>query len=144
VALAWNGVGQAAAYNVYRAACSSCTFSKINPGPVQGASYADAGLAPGTAYFYKVRAIDGSGSESGDSNLATGSTTASRPFCDPYFRNVYQHWSEGRSWTTWLATYAYGSNQFVGYTGPTSYTVEALLTQSAPSSGYFTVGVPCN
>jgi hypothetical protein len=144
VALFWTGVGQAAYYNVYRASCSGCSFNKLNPAPVTGPSYADSALSPNTPYYYKVRAIDSSGNESGDSNLVAGTTAAPRPFCDPYYRSVYQHWSEGRSWTTEYETFAYGSNQFIGYTGPSSLVIQALLTQSAPASGYFSVGAPCN
>src|SRR5476651_1479752 len=41
VALAWTGVGGAAGYNVYRATCSTCAFSKANAALVTSPSYAD-------------------------------------------------------------------------------------------------------
>ncbi len=141
IELHWNPVAGAAGYTVYRADCAGCAFSKINDKPVVGASFADAGLSPSTAYHYRVRAIDGGGQESGDSATVSLATAPVPPVCDPYYRTNYDHWLESRAYTDFfnLNIYADGSKQWMGYTGPTSYTSETFLTQTSPS--YYAIGV---
>jgi hypothetical protein len=44
-------------YNVYRAPTCGGQFIKINPAPVTGTVYLDAGVATGAAYCYQVTAV---------------------------------------------------------------------------------------
>jgi hypothetical protein len=54
---------------------------------------------------------------------------------------VYQHWREGRTHLRWLKTYANGSGEYVGASGPGSLFEQVLLTQTSP--GHFVVGRAC-
>jgi poly(3-hydroxybutyrate) depolymerase len=140
IALHWQGVAGAMSYNVYRANCATCAFGKVNAAPVKGNSYADAGLSASTSYRYTVRAVNASGVESADSAIASRATTAPPPACDPYFRSNYDHWYEDRAYTDlWnINIYAYGSNVWLGYTGPSSKTVETFLRKTG--LGYYRKG----
>lgn len=140
VALHWQGVAGAVSYNVYRADCGGCAFVKKNSAPVKGYSYADAGLSASTSYRYTVRAVNAASVESADSAIASRATAAPPPACDPYFRSNYDHWYEDRAYTDFwnINIRAYGSNVWLGYTGPSSMTVETFLRQTAP--GYYRKG----
>jgi len=140
VSLAWSPVAGASGYNVYRATCSSCSFTKVNAALVTGASFGDRSLAASTAYYYKLRAVNGSGSESADSAVVSKSTAAAPPFCDPYHRDNVSHVDEGRAYVFWGYDYAFGSNNVMGLWNAL---VETDLRQSAAGSGSFSVG-PCS
>jgi hypothetical protein len=140
VSLAWSPVATAAGYNVYRAGCSGCSFTKLNATPVSGASYGDRGLAASTSYYYKVRAVNSTGTESADSAVVAKATAGTPPFCDPYHRDNVSHVNEGRAYVFWGYDYAIGSNNLMGLWNAL---VETDLRQSAAGSGYFSVG-PCN
>jgi poly(3-hydroxybutyrate) depolymerase/fibronectin type 3 domain-containing protein len=73
VSLAWNAVGSATGYNVYR------NGVKANGAAVAGTSYTDGGLASGTSYSYTVKAVASGGAESAASNTVTGTTTGTPP-----------------------------------------------------------------
>lgn len=72
--------GDLAGYNVYRTQTAGDTGAIINAGLISGTSYADVGLSNGTAYFYRIEAVDTSGNLSGLSAQASatpiGDTTA--------------------------------------------------------------------
>lgn len=142
VELHWTPVAGAASYAVYRASCAGCSPTKINTAPVNGPSFADSGLTSGSTYYYTVRAVDSSGTESGNSPSITVTTAAKPPACDPYYRSNYDHWYESRAYTDIFNVniYAVGSNQWLGYTGPLSMTDKTLLRQT--SSNYYVIG-PC-
>jgi hypothetical protein len=76
VTITWTAPGGAAKYHVYRTGNNS-TYSQVNGETTVGTSFTDTGavvaVAANTSYLYKVRAVDGSGNESADSNkdLAT-------------------------------------------------------------------------
>ena len=134
VALAWSGVGGAKGYNVYRAACTSCAFGKVNTALLTSPSYADfGGLSAGTLYRYKVRAVSAAtGAESGDSAVVSRATVATPRSCDPYYRDNYTHTTEGRAYAYYGYAYANGSNDFMGLWNIYS---ETNLIQTG--SGYF-------
>jgi DNA/RNA endonuclease G (NUC1) len=73
VALSWNAVSGATSYNVKRSLTTGSGFSTINN--VAAASYDDTSVTNGTAYFYKVSAINGRG-EGSDSAEATATPAA--------------------------------------------------------------------
>lgn len=142
IELHWRPVAQASGYDVYRAACSTCAFSKLDATPVSGASFADSNLSPLTTYFYRVRSVDSTGNESADSPTVSFATAALPSVCDPYYRTNYDHWYESRAYTD-LANvdiYAYGSNAWLGYTGPASTIVQTMLRRTG--TNYYVVG-PC-
>ena len=70
IALAWDAVGSAAGYAVYRSPVTRGGYERI--GSATGTTYTDtdAALRSGQAYHYVVRALDGPGNESADSNEA--------------------------------------------------------------------------
>lgn len=107
--VSWSTVSGAAGYNVYR------DGSQVNGAPVAGTSYTDTGLAPGTAYSWTVRTVDGSGAESAPSAPATGTTTGTPPATPTcYTASNYAHTLAGRAYALWGYTYAYGSNENMG------------------------------
>ncbi len=62
ISLDWNDVAQVDGYNVYRAPVSSGNFTKLNSQLLTTSGpYVDAGLNPGTRYFYKVKAQNSEG-----------------------------------------------------------------------------------
>src|SRR5471030_933258 len=131
VALAWTGVGGGASYNVYRATCSTCAFSKANAALVTSPSYADGARTASTTYFYKVRAYNGT-LESADSAIVSRATVAAQASCDPYYRDNYTHTIESRAYALFGSAYAHGSNNYLGLWN--IYT-ETNLIQT--SSGFF-------
>lgn len=66
--LSWSAVGDSdlQGYNIYRATFGSA-YTKINSTPVTSTSYTAGGLTNGTAYLFRIRAIDNGNQESGDS-----------------------------------------------------------------------------
>jgi DNA/RNA endonuclease G (NUC1) len=73
VALSWNAVSGATSYNVKRSLTTGSGFSTINN--VAVASYDDTSVTNGTAYFYKVSAVNGRG-EGSDSAEASATPAA--------------------------------------------------------------------
>ncbi len=137
VALAWPPAPGAKGFNVYRADCAGCEFSKVNKDLVTGTSFGDHRLAPETAYVYKLRAVTAAGAEGPESNVAAITTTAAPPACDPYQRDNMTHWMEGRADMLFGLVSAKGSNEAMGLGTPL---VETTLNQIRP--GYFAIG-PC-
>ena len=135
VALAWTPAPQAKGFNVYRADCATCKFTRINKHPVSGTSYGDHGLAPRTAYVYKLRTVDAAGAEGPLSHAAGITTTAPPPACDPYQRDNLSHWMEGRADMVFGVVSAKGSGQAMGLGTPL---VETTLNQVRP--GHFVIG----
>ena len=70
--LTWNAVSGATSYKVYRAASQNGTYSLL--GTVTATSYTNTGAKAGTAYWYKVKAVNSAG-ESAYSNIVSGRAT---------------------------------------------------------------------
>jgi glycosidase len=68
VSLAWNAVAGAAGYDVYRSVVTRGGYVKANGAPVTGTNFTDTGLRNARTYYYVVRALDGPGNASADSN----------------------------------------------------------------------------
>lgn len=66
VNLNWNAAGGAAGYAVYRSPLSGGGF--VAAGTTTDTTFSDSGLRNGQRYFYVVRALDGAGNESANSN----------------------------------------------------------------------------
>lgn len=137
VALFWKPVATAKSYNLYRALCANCAFEKINAAPIAGASAGDFNLQAKKTYFYKVRAVDGTGTESSDSTVVSKITAASPSPCNVYHRDNFSHWRESRANLFFGFAYAIGSNDAMG---PGTILTETMLRQVNPA--YFKVG-PC-
>jgi hypothetical protein len=74
--ISWSFVSTATGFDVYRATSSGGSFSKINgANPVTTLSYTDTGRTAETAYFYKIKAKNGTG-DSSFSAEATNTTEA--------------------------------------------------------------------
>lgn len=65
ISVAWNAVAGASSYRIFRST-SGLTFTQV--GSTSGTNFLDSTSA-GTAYLYKVRAVDASSNESADSNI---------------------------------------------------------------------------
>ncbi|WP_141694365.1 fibronectin type III domain-containing protein, partial [Desulfosporosinus sp. BG] len=57
--LDWDSVSDATSYYIYRATSSSGSFTKI--ASVTTTSYTNSGLSDDTTYYYKVKAVNSSG-----------------------------------------------------------------------------------
>ena len=79
VDLSWtaNTESDLAGYNVYRAETSGGPYTQVNGSPVASAQYTDSAVTNGTTYYYVVRAVDGAGQESLDSNETSATPTGS-------------------------------------------------------------------
>ncbi|ADQ45037.1 glycoside hydrolase family 16 [Caldicellulosiruptor kronotskyensis 2002] len=77
IELNWLPVNGASYYNVYRAFSSAGPYKKINTTAIQSTTYTDTNLIAGTAYYYKVSAVN----EYGESKLseAVVATTQTAP-----------------------------------------------------------------
>jgi len=75
VAISWNGSSGATSYNVYRGTAAGGESSTAIATGVTTLSFTNTGLTNGTTYYYKVKAVNSSGS-SGYSNEASATPTA--------------------------------------------------------------------
>jgi len=58
VHIKWDSVSGASGYNVYRSISSSGTYEKVNTEPIESTSFADTGLSPASAYYYKITSVN--------------------------------------------------------------------------------------
>jgi hypothetical protein len=71
VSLSWTAsTSVVSGYNVYRSTTSGAGYTKLNGGLVSAVSYTDSAVVNGTTYYYVTTAVDGTGTESSDSNEA--------------------------------------------------------------------------
>jgi hypothetical protein len=77
VTLGWtaNVEPDLAGYNLYRNEASGGPYSKVNGPLIVGTTYSVNTVAPGTLYYYVLRAVDTSANESGNSNDANATAT---------------------------------------------------------------------
>src|SRR5439155_461008 len=68
VALHWNGVDGATAYDVYKSPVTGGGYVKVNDAPVNGTSFTDTAAVNGKLVYYVVRALDSAGNASAESN----------------------------------------------------------------------------
>ncbi len=75
--ISWNANSEldVVGYNLSRSLAMTGPFTIINPSLLIGTSYSDTGLDEDTTYYYKLKAIDYAGLESGFSAIASGATT---------------------------------------------------------------------
>jgi len=75
VTLNWTGSAGATSYNVYRGTSAGGESATPIATGITGATYTNSGLTNGTTYYYKVAAVNGSGT-SGQSNEASATPTS--------------------------------------------------------------------
>lgn len=72
--LSWTqGSGEVTGYRIERATSAAGPFAPVGTTTGEAREYTDSELAPGTTYYYRVRALNGLG-EGGVSNVASGTT----------------------------------------------------------------------
>ena len=79
VTLNWTAATDAVSYNVYRSTTSGGPYTSI-ASDITGTTYTDTGLTNGTTYYYVVKAVNSSGTESAYSNEASATPTASATY----------------------------------------------------------------
>ena len=132
VALIWQPNTAAAGFNIYRSPSSAGPFTKINSGPVSGASFVDRQRNPNTTDYYRMSAIDGFNQESAPTTPVPGKTASQPVACDPYFSNNVMHVAHYRARADLTGEIrALGSNDKMG---PYSVNVFRHLVKDAPFS----------
>jgi hypothetical protein len=133
--LNWTPVFGANKYNVYRSGSSIGPFTLRSGTTTAAASYADSGLAANTAYYYRVTAVDASGMESAPSGVASVTTAATPPVCDPWYSDNATHVTNGRAYVLFGLAFAMGSGDSMGL-------AVATVSTALKKSGYnYYVGV---
>ncbi len=77
VTVTWNAASNAVYYNVFRSTSAGGTYTKINTSAVSVLTYNDSTVECSTHYFYRVSAVNGFGTESGQSSYSEGWATPS-------------------------------------------------------------------
>jgi hypothetical protein len=83
-----------AGYNVYRATTSGGPWTRANASLITATTYNDAGLNPGTTYFWVARSQNGSGTESANSNQVSATTGVG--YTEAVTATVLNHYVAGR------------------------------------------------
>jgi hypothetical protein len=76
--VSWQQTGSSA-FNVYRSMTGGAVGDRINPSPIQGASYRDITVRDGNTYYYTVRSVDSGGNEGADSTQSSATAKTSPP-----------------------------------------------------------------
>lgn len=124
--LAWNTVGSAASYLVYRDGAKVATTAS--------ASYTDTGLRAGTSYRYTVAAADSGGTAGTASAAVTATTSGGTAPARCFTATNYAHVTAGRAHTSGGYVYANGSEQNMGL-----YNVFVTHTLRESPTGYFVI-----
>ena len=77
ITVSWSSVTGATSYKIYRSTSSSGTYSEVATGQT-GTSYDNTGLSASTTYYYKVAAVNASGT-SAQSSAASATTQPAQP-----------------------------------------------------------------
>jgi aryl-phospho-beta-D-glucosidase BglC (GH1 family) len=104
VSLSWNAVAGATSYSLYRTANSGFESATPSVTGITGTSYTDTGLNDGTTYYYRVVAVNASGS-SGFAAEVHASTPGTNP--DPtqfHFETGVQPWAPNGAQISGIAT----------------------------------------
>ncbi|MEU1126934.1 PHB depolymerase family esterase [Streptomyces sp. NPDC005899] len=124
--LAWDTVGGAASYAVYRDGAK--VASATSP------SFTDTGLRAGTSYRYTVAAADSSGAAGASSPAVTATTPGGTAPAACFTATNYAHVAAGRARTSGGRVQANGSGQDMGL-----YNVFVTHTLRESPAGYFVI-----
>lgn len=113
VALAWTRSDSAELYHLYRASDPTGPFDELAMVSAATNSYVDSGLEPDTSYSYQVRAAVNGIEYS--SEIASITTRAPAPECDPYFSDNVTHVHRGRAQVWFGVVFARGSWDYMGF-----------------------------
>jgi hypothetical protein len=104
VTVSWNAVSGATSYQLYRTANSGSESSTPSVTGLTGTTFTDTGLNPGTTYYYRVVAVNGSGA-SGFSTEASASTPGTNPDPSKFnFETDNQLWKPSGAQISGVAT----------------------------------------
>ncbi|MEU5716641.1 PHB depolymerase family esterase [Streptomyces sp. NPDC020403] len=126
VSLAWNAVGQAASYSVYRDGTKVTSTAST--------AFTDTGLGAGTSHRYTVAAVDSSGTTGSLSPAVTATTSGGTAPAACFTATNYAHVTAGRARTSGGYVYANGSGQNMGL-----YNVFVTHTLRESPAGYFVI-----
>ncbi|MBI1891572.1 MAG: fibronectin type III domain-containing protein [Burkholderiales bacterium] len=147
-----SGSSDLAGYNMYYSTVSGGPYTKHNSVPNGATSYTYTGLTSSTTYYFVVRAVNLTGTESANSSQVSGSTLSAKP-AQPTNVAVGTGTTDTTVPLTWTASTGPNLNGYNVYTatqtggaytkhnsslvgsGATSYTVDKLQ----PDSSYFFV-----
>ncbi|MFF0071812.1 PHB depolymerase family esterase [Streptomyces sp. NPDC005494] len=124
--LAWNAVGGATSYAVYRDGAKVATTAST--------SFADTGLAPGATYRWTVAAVSSSGTVGATSSPVTATTPGGTAPARCFTASNYAHVTAGRAHTSGGHAYANGSGQDMGL-----YNVFVTHTLRESPAGHFVI-----
>jgi len=82
VQLDWddNTESSLAGYDVYRSRLTGLIYSKVNDEPLSSSEYLDTDVDNGVKYYYKIKAVDQTGNESGYSDIVAATPEANTTF----------------------------------------------------------------
>ncbi|MDO4272452.1 MAG: fibronectin type III domain-containing protein [Eubacteriales bacterium] len=135
----WDPVAGATRYNVYRSTTDSGPFTLA--GLAGSPSFTDAGLTPGTLYYYRVAAVAGE-TEGALSNIASAATEADIPMPTNVLATPVSQTQINTTWNTVPNATAYavyrsttpdGTYQYVGTTSDPSFSDTGL----SPDTTYY-------
>ncbi|KPC84629.1 MULTISPECIES: extracellular catalytic domain type 1 short-chain-length polyhydroxyalkanoate depolymerase [Streptomyces] len=124
--LAWNAVGGAASYAVYRDGAKVTTTAST--------SFTDTGLTAGTSYRYTVASVGSSGAAGAGSSAVTATTSGGTAPANCFTATNYAHVTAGRAHTSGGHAYANGSEQDMGL-----YNVFVTHTLRESPAGHFVI-----
>ncbi|MDO0825144.1 fibronectin type III domain-containing protein [Desulfosporosinus nitroreducens] len=133
--LAWDSVSDATSYNIYRATSSLGTYTKVDA--VTTTNYTDDDLSGETTYYYKVKAVNSSGTSDYSSVVYATTSNESDELSVPDdltatvkgSSEIYLDWdsvSDATSYNIYRATSSLGTYTKVDAVTTTSYTDDDL------------------
>ena len=138
IAVSWYSVTGAAGYIVYRGTSAYGTYTQV--GTTSSTSYTDSYPSPGTTYYYKVSAYNGSGESPQSSSYDYATTKPSAPSSvsarAAASNSITVNWYSATGATgyrVYRSTSASGTYTQVGSTSSTSYTDNSLT----PGTTYY-------
>jgi fibronectin type 3 domain-containing protein len=132
VALSWSASSGATSYNVYRGTTAGGESATAIASGITSSSYSDTGLTDGTAYYYKVAAVNSEGT-SGLSNEASATPEPAAPAAPTGLTATAGNASVSLTWTA-----SSGATSYNVYRGTTSGGESATAIASGITAAAYT------